>query len=118
MADQAAREGFHDNAQWQLSFRILCARLLTMAEPVPPDVRDIFDNAWESAQRLAIYVIGFPVEERDAVMQRMGIILTEIVVEAGCPHEMALEFSTALEESIRAYVEKIEAGGGGTTGTA
>ena len=118
MADHAARVGFRDNAQWQLSFRILCATLLAMAELAPPDLRDIFENAWESAQRLAIDVIGFPVEMRDAVMQRMGAVLTEIAVEAGCPHEMALEFSTALEESIRAYVEKIEASGGGIIGTA
>jgi hypothetical protein len=89
-----------------------------MAEPAPPDVRNIFDHAWESAQRLAIDVIEYPDEKRDAVMQRMGTILTEIAIEAGCPREMAREFGAAMEQTIRAYVAEIEASGGGTTGTA
>jgi hypothetical protein len=32
-------------------------------------------------------------EKRDAVMQRMGAILTETASEAGWPHEMAREFA-------------------------
>jgi hypothetical protein len=57
-----------------------------MADVPPLDVRDIFDDAWESAQRLAMDVIQYPAEKRDAVLQRMGILRTEIAVEVGCPH--------------------------------
>jgi hypothetical protein len=89
-----------------------------MADVPPPDVRDIFNDAWESAQRLAIDVIQYPAEKRDAVVQRMGTILTEIASEAGCPHEMAREFGAAMEQTIREYVAEIEASGGGTIGTA
>ena len=89
-----------------------------MADEPPLDVQDIFDHAWESAQRLAIDVIQYPAEKRDAVLQRMGTILTEIASEAGCPHEMAREFGAAMEQTIREYVAEIEARGGGTTGTA
>jgi phytoene/squalene synthetase len=89
-----------------------------MADPVPPDVRDIFDKAWESAQRMAMDVIEFPDAKRDAAMRRMGMILTEIASEAGCPHEMAREFGDTMEQTIRAYVAEIEARGGGITGTA
>jgi hypothetical protein len=89
-----------------------------MADVPPPDVRDIFNDAWESAQRLAIDVIQYPAEKRDAVVQRMGTILTEIASEAGCPHEMAREFGAAMEQTIRENVAEIEASGGGTIGTA
>ena len=89
-----------------------------MADVPPPDVRDIFNDAWESAQRLAIDVIQYPAEKRDAVVQRVGTILTEIASEAGCPHEMAREFGAAMEQTIREYVAEIEASGGGTIGTA
>jgi hypothetical protein len=81
-------------------------------------LRDKFDHAWESAQRLAIGVIQYPAEKRDAVLQRMGAILTEIASVAGCPHDMAREFGTAMEQTIREYVAEIEVRGGGTTGTA
>jgi hypothetical protein len=89
-----------------------------MADEPPPDVRDIFDDAWESAQSLAIDVVQYPPEKRDAVVQRMGAILTDIASEAGCPHEMACEFGAAMEQTIRDYVAEIEVSGGGTTGTA
>ena len=85
-----------------------------MADEPPPDVQDIFDHAWEPAQRLAIDVIQYPTEKRDAVLQRMGTILTEIASAAGCPHEMAREFGVSLEQTIREYVTEIEARGGGT----
>ena len=51
-------------------------------------------------------------------MQRMGVLLTEVAQEAGCSHEMALEFGDAMEQAIRDYVAEIEASGGGTVGTA
>jgi hypothetical protein len=89
-----------------------------MADEPPPDVRDIFDDAWESAQRLAIDVIQYPAEKRDAVMQHMGTILIGIASEAGYPHNMAREFGAAMEQTIREYVADIEARGGGTAGTA
>ena len=69
-----------------------------MADEPPLDVRDIFDDAWESDQRLAMDVIQYPAEKRDAVLQRMGILLPEIAVEVGCPHEMASEFGAAMEQ--------------------
>ena len=43
----------------------------------------------------------------------MGILLTEVAQEAGCTHEMALEFGDAMEQAIRDYVSEIEASGGG-----
>jgi len=55
---------------------------------------------------------------RDEVMQRMGSLLTEVALDAGCPYEMAREFGTAMEQTIRDYVAAIEASGGGTAGTA
>lgn len=101
-----------------LLVRVACGKVPRMADEPPPDVRDIFDDAWESAQRLAIDVIQYPAEKRDAVLQRMGTILTEIAGEAGCPHEMAREFGAATEQPIREYVSGIKASGGGITGTA
>jgi hypothetical protein len=89
-----------------------------MDDPAQPDVGDLFDHAWESAQRLASDVTGYPVDQRDEVMQRMGSLLTEVALEAGCSHEMACEFGTAMEQTIREYVAEIEASGGGTAGTA
>jgi hypothetical protein len=70
----------------------------------------------ESAQRLAINVIEYLADKRDEVMQRMGSLLTD--VEAGCKHEMMLEFGNAMEQGIRDYGAEIEASGGGTVGTA
>ena len=49
-----------------------------MADPAPPVVRDMLDHALESAQRLAIDVIEYPADKRDEVMQRMGVLLTEV----------------------------------------
>jgi hypothetical protein len=46
------------------------------------------------------------------------VLLTEIVYEAGCPHEMTREIGAAMEQIIREYVAEIEARGGGTTGHA
>ena len=89
-----------------------------MDDPVPPIVPDVLDHAWESAQRLAIDVIEYPADKRDEVMRRMGSLLTEVAREAGCTHEMALEFGDAMEQAIRDYVAEIEASGGGTVGTA
>jgi hypothetical protein len=70
-----------------------------MAEPAPHDVRDIFDHAWDSAQCLAIDVIEFPEDKRDAVMHRMGTVLIENANEADCPHEMAHDFGAAMEKN-------------------
>ena len=89
-----------------------------MADEPPPDVQDLFDDAWQSAQSLAIDVMQYPAEKPDAVVKRMGTILTEIASEAGCPREMARGFGAAMEQTIREYVAEIEASGGGTAGTA
>jgi hypothetical protein len=89
-----------------------------MDDPVPPVVRDVLDDAWQSAQRLAIDVINYPPGQRDEVMRRMGGLLTEVAREAGCTHKMAREFGNAMEDAIRDYVAEIEASGGGTVGTA
>ena len=70
------------------------------------------------AQRLAIDVIEYPSDKRDEVMRRMGILLTEIALEAGCTNDKAREFGASMEEAIRNYVAEIEAHGGGTLGTA
>lgn len=72
-----------------------------MADPVAPIVQDVLDHAWQSAQRLAIDVIEYPADKRDEVMQRMGILFTEVAREAGCTHEMALEFGAAMEQAVR-----------------
>jgi hypothetical protein len=93
-------------------------RPISVTDPVPPVVRYVLDNALESAQRLAIDVIEYPADRRDEVMQRMGILLTEVAREAGCTHEKAREFGAAMEQAIRDYVAEIEASGGGTVGTA
>ena len=95
-----------------------CATIFGMDDPAPPAVRDMLDHALESAQRLAIDVIEYPADKRDEVMQRMGVLLAEVAQEAGCSHEMALEFGDAMEQAIRDYVAEIEASGGGTVGTA
>jgi hypothetical protein len=89
-----------------------------MPDPTPLAVRDILEHAAESAQRLAIDVIEYPASKRDEVIQRMGVLLTEVAQEAGCTHEMAHEFGDAMEQAIRDYVAEIEASGGGTVGTA
>jgi hypothetical protein len=78
----------------------------------------MLDHALESAQRLAIDVIEYPADKRDEVMQRMGVLLTEVAQEAGCTHEMAREFGEVMKQAIRDYVLEIEASGGGTVGTA
>ena len=54
-----------------------------MDDTAPPTVRDMLDNALESAQRLAIDVIEYLADKRDEVMQRMGVLLTEVAQEAG-----------------------------------
>jgi hypothetical protein len=95
-----------------------CTTIFGMDDPALPAVRGMLDNALESAQRLAIDVIEYPADKRDEVMQRMGVLLTEVAQEAGCCHEMALEFGNAMEQAIRDYVAEIEASGGGTVGTA
>ena len=67
---------------------------------------------------MAIEVINYPSDERDEAMQRIGGLITDVACEAGCTHEMALEFGAALEQVIRDYVAEIEMSGGGTVGTA
>jgi len=89
-----------------------------MPDPLPPVVQDVLDNAWQSAQRLAIDVIEYPADKRDEVMQRMGSLFTEVAHEAGCTDQMAREFGAAMEQAVRDYVAEIEASGGGITGTA
>ena len=89
-----------------------------MADPVPSTEEDVLDDLLASAQRSAIDVVEYPADQRDEVMQRMGILLTEMAREASCTPELALEFGTALEQVIRDYVAEIEASGGGTVGTA
>ena len=89
-----------------------------MADPVPRAVQDVFDHAWQSAQRLAMDVIEYPADKRDEVMQRMGVLFMEVAREAGCTDQMAWEFGVAMEQAVRDYVAEIEASGGGTAGTA
>ena len=89
-----------------------------MDEPEVAISLSTLDHALESAQRLAIDVIEYPSDKRDEVMRRMGILLTEIALEAGCTGDKAREFGTSMEEAIRSYVAEIEARGGGTVGTA
>jgi hypothetical protein len=89
-----------------------------MVDPAQRAVSDVLDDAWGSAQRLAIDVIEYPADKRDEVMQRMGILLTEIALEAGCTRGQACEFGATMEQTIRDYVAEIEASGGGTAGTA
>jgi hypothetical protein len=71
-----------------------------MADEPPPDVQDLFDDAWQSAQSLAIDVMQYPAEKPDAVVKRMRTILTEIASEAGCPREMARGFGAAMKQTI------------------
>ena len=100
-----------------LYVRLACAKVVCMADPAPSTVEEVLDDVLESAQRLAIDVIGYSPDKRDEVMWRMGILLAQVACEAGCTHEMALEFSTAMEQVILDYVAAIEACGGGTVGT-
>ena len=87
-------------------------------DPPPSNLEDVLDDLLESAQRLAIDVIGCSPDMRDEVMVRMGILLTEVAKETGCTRELALEFGSAMEQVVRDYVAEIEASGGGTVGTA
>jgi hypothetical protein len=48
----------------------------------------------------------------------MGILLTDIALEAGCADDREREFNATMEEAIRNFVAEIEARGGGTVGTA
>jgi hypothetical protein len=89
-----------------------------MPDPVPCSEQDVLDDLLESAQRLAIEVINYPSDERDEAMQRIGSLLTDVACEAGCTHEMALQFSAAMERVIRNYVAEIEVSGGEPVGTA
>jgi hypothetical protein len=89
-----------------------------MADSLPPDLQSMLDYAWQSAQRLAIDVIDYPTDQRDEVMQRMGILFAEVAREAGCTPEVAQEFGNAMEQAVRDYVVEIEVSGGGTAGSA
>jgi hypothetical protein len=89
-----------------------------MDDSVQPALQDVFDDARGSAQRLAIDVIEYPADKRDQVTHRMGVLLTEIALEAGCTREQAREFGAAMEQTIRDCVAEIEASGGGTVGAA
>jgi hypothetical protein len=89
-----------------------------MPDPVPCGEQDVLDDLLDSAQRLAIEVINYPSDERDEAMQRIGGLITDVACEAGCTHEMALQFSAVMERVIRDYVAEIEMSGGGTVGTA
>ena len=64
-----------------------------MDDPAPLSVRDVLDQAWQSAQRLAIDVIEYPADKRDEVMRRMGLLLTGIAREAGCTHQSGVRIS-------------------------
>ena len=68
-----------------------------MDDPAPPALRDMLDDAWNPPNVWPSDVIEYPAEKRDEVMQRMGVLLTEVAQEAGCSHEMALEFCDAME---------------------
>jgi len=85
-----------------------------MTDLSPPVVRDVLDQAWQSAQRLAIGVIKYPADKRDEVMQHLGGLLTEVAREAGCSRKMACEFGAAMEQVIRDCVAEIAISGGGT----
>jgi hypothetical protein len=89
-----------------------------MADPISSDLQAIIDHAWQSAQRLATDVIEYPHDQRDEVMRRMGSLLQEVALEAGCTYEKAREFGAEMEQAIRDYVGEIEASGGGTRRTA
>jgi hypothetical protein len=62
--------------------------------------------------------MDYSADKRYQMMQRMGVLLTEIALEAGCTREQAHEFGAAMEQIIRDFVSEIEASGGGTVGTA
>jgi hypothetical protein len=85
-----------------------------MPDPVPCSEQDVLDDLLESAQGLPIEVINYPSDERDEAMQRIGGLLTDVACEAGCTHEIAIEFRAAMEQAIRDYGAEIEASGGGT----
>jgi hypothetical protein len=89
-----------------------------MENQVPADLQAMLDHAWQSAQRLAIDVIGYPREQRDRVMRCIGDLFAEIAREAGCTHELAREYGDAMEQVVRDHVVEIEARGGGTAGAA
>jgi len=84
-----------------------------MADPAPSTVEEVLDDVLESAQRLAIDVIGYSPDKRDEVMWRMGILLAQVACEAGCMHEMVLSlvpqwsrsFAITLQRSRQAAVE-------------
>src|SRR6185312_4500759 len=96
-----------------LSVQPACATVACMADSAPSSLEDVLDDLLESAQRLAIDVIGCSPDMRDEVMVRMGILLTEVAKETGCTRELALEFASAMEQVVRDYVAEIEASGGG-----
>jgi hypothetical protein len=83
-----------------------------LTNPVPRTEQGVLDDLLASARQLAINVVEYPADQRDEVMQRIGDRITEVACEAGCTHEMALEFGTTMERVIRDYVSEIEASGG------
>jgi hypothetical protein len=83
-----------------------------LTNPVPGTEQGVLNDLLESARRLAIDVVEYPAYRRDEVMQRIGGRITDVACEAGCTHEMALEFGTTMERVIRDYVSEIEASGG------
>ena len=85
-----------------------------LTNPVPRTEQGVLDDLLASARQLAINVVEYPADQRDEVMQRMGILLTEVAQEAGCTHEIAIEFRATMEQAIRDYGAEIEASGGGT----
>jgi acetyl-CoA carboxylase carboxyltransferase component len=46
----------------------------------------LVNQAWESAQRLAIDAIEYPADKRHEVMRRMGTLLTEVAREKPAAH--------------------------------
>jgi hypothetical protein len=108
---------------WQQSLRNrlawwgASATIVGMTDTSTPVVGDLLDRAGRPAQRPAINVIEYPAGNRDEVMQRIGNLLTEAVLEAGCTPEMAHEFGVTIKQAIRDCFVEIKVSGGGTVGT-
>lgn len=83
-----------------------------MTEDPSPDMEVLVRDAWASAERLAVEVIGYPPPLRDEALRQMGEAFAEAMQAAGASDAVAREFGVQMEQTIRAFVSDIVAGDG------
>jgi hypothetical protein len=63
-----------------------------------PDLESLVKGAWQSAESLAVEVIGYPPALRDEVMRRMGEAFAEAMQAAGASESLARQFGEQMDQ--------------------